>query len=148
MSLKIYLNSPLAKWPTRGSAMAAGWDLYAAINHDIVIAPGHSVMIDTGLIMEIPYNYFGAIYPRSGLACKNNIRLSNCTAVIDSDYRGEVKVSLYNDGTTAYTVRPGDRIAQLVIQPYLTTAFVKVTDKNELTDTVRSSGGFGSTGTN
>lgn len=76
-NFKIYLNSPLAQWPTRGSIGAAGWDLYAAIDHDIVITPGHSAMIDTGLIMEIPYGMFGAIYPRSGLACKNHIRLSN-----------------------------------------------------------------------
>jgi len=148
INTKIYLDSPLAKYPTRGSIGAAGWDLYAALEEPVAIWPGKTVFIDTGLIVEIPYGYFGAIYPRSGLACKYGLRLANCTAVIDSDYRGHVKIALHNDGTTEYYIAPGERIAQMIIQPYDANSFEVIEKKEDLTDTVRSTNGFGSTGSN
>ena len=100
-------------------------------------------MIGTGLAVEIPEGYFGAIFARSGLASKEGLRPANCVGVVDSDYRGEVKVALHNDTNELRTVQHGERIAQLVIMPYLPVEFNLV---NELTDTDRGEGGFGSTG--
>lgn len=129
--------------PTYGSAEAAGADLYACLEEDVVIAPGDSAFIPTGLSMEIPKGCAGLIYARSGLACKRGLAPANKVGVIDSDYRGEFIVVLYNHGTEAQTISHGERIAQLVITPVYTPGFTEV---DELSDTQRSAGGFGSTG--
>ena len=129
--------------PTYGSIEAAGADLYACLAADVVIAPGQSAFIPTGLAMAIPKGYAGLIYARSGMACKRDLAPANKVGVIDSDYRGEFMVVLHNHGQQPQTVTHGERIAQLVITPVLTPEFVLC---DELTDTVRAAGGFGSTG--
>lgn len=142
-TVKFKKNNSLAKTPTRGSAEAAGWDLYAATNYIISIKPHQTVKIDTGISIELPKNTFGAIYARSGLATKRGLRPSNCTGVVDSDYRGIVIVALHNDSDQEQFVEPGERIAQLIVMPYIPITFEEV---DELDDTERGSGGFGSTG--
>lgn len=132
-----------AKLPVYGSAEAAGADLCACLETDVVIHPGQTVFIPTGLSMEIPKGYAGLIYARSGLACKQGLAPANKVGVIDSDYRGEFIVALHNHGDESKTVAHGDRIAQLVITPVLTPAFEET---DTLSDTSRASGGFGSTG--
>ena len=129
--------------PTYGSAEAAGADLYACLENSVVIAPGESAFIPTGLSMELPKGYAGLIYARSGLACKKGLAPANKVGVIDSDYRGEFIVVLHNHGSEPREIAHGERIAQLVITPVFTPGFTEV---SELTDTMRSSGGFGSTG--
>lgn len=129
--------------PTYGSLEAAGADLYACLVEDIAIAPGESKFVPTGLAMEIPKGCAGLIYARSGLACKRGLAPANKVGVVDSDYRGEFMVVLYNHGDEVQTVCHGERIAQLVITPVLTPMYQEV---SELSDTQRSSGGFGSTG--
>ena len=135
--------SPNAILPTYGSAEAAGADLYACLENPVVIQPGQSAFIPTGLAMELPKGYAGLIYARSGLACKRGLAPANKVGVIDSDYRGEFIVVLHNHGSEAQEVSHGERIAQLVITPVFTPGFTEV---EELTDTARSAGGFGSTG--
>ena len=142
-SIRVVRLRPEANLPTYGSKEAAGADLYACLENDIVIQPGQSAFIPTGLSMEIPKGYAGLIYARSGLACKRGLAPANKVGVIDSDYRGEFIVVLHNHGDQPQTVCHGERIAQLVITPVLTPAYTEVT---ELTETDRSSGGFGSTG--
>ncbi len=132
-----------AKLPTYGSLEAAGADLYACLDEDVVIGPGETAFIPTGLAMELPLGYAGLIYARSGLACKHGLAPANKVGVIDSDYRGEFIVALHNHGNVAQTVTPGERVAQLVITPVVTPQYQEV---NELSDTERSAGGFGSTG--
>ena len=132
-----------AKLPTYGSKEAAGADLYACLDEDVVIYPGQSAFIPTGLAMEIPKGCAGLIYARSGMACKRGLAPANKVGVIDSDYRGEFIVVLHNHGDQPQTVCHEERIAQLVITPVLTPDYNEVT---ELTQTDRSSGGFGSTG--
>lgn len=132
-----------AKLPTYGSAEAAGADLYACLQQEVVIEPGKSSFIPTGLAMEIPKGCAGLIYARSGLACKRGLAPANKVGVVDSDYRGEFMVVLHNHSDQSQTVCHGERIAQLVITPVLTPAYVEA---DELTDTARASGGFGSTG--
>lgn len=130
--------------PTSGSKEAAGYDLYAHLDSATLDIPaGKTEKIGTGICMEIPQGYFGAIFARSGLATKRGLRPANCVAVIDSDYRGEVIVALHNDTDSCETICNGDRIAQMVIMPYLPVGFVEV---DELSDTERGNGGFGSTG--
>lgn len=129
--------------PTYGSLEAAGADLYACLNEDVVIAPGESKFIPTGLAMEIPKGCAGLIYARSGLACKRGLAPANKVGVVDSDYRGEFMVVLHNHGSEVQTVSHGERIAQLVITPVLNPTYQDVDD---LSDTKRSAGGFGSTG--
>ena len=129
--------------PTYGSIEAAGADLYACLDEKIIIEPGASVFVPTGLAMEIPRGYAGLIYARSGLACKRDLAPANKVGVVDSDYRGEFIVVLHNHGQTKQEIEHGERIAQLVITPVLTPAFEEVSD---LSDTLRSAGGFGSTG--
>ena len=114
MKIQVSVLREGARIPTRGSAHAAGYDLYACLEHAVEIAPGGSAKIGTGLAIAIPDGYFGAIFARSGLAAKEGLRPANCVGVADSDYRGEYMVVLHNDSGTARTVRPGDRIAQLV----------------------------------
>ena len=135
--------------PTRGSAVAAGWDLYAA--EGAFVPAGKTVLVGTGLAMEIPEHFWGGVYARSGLATKQGLRPANCVGVIDADYRGEIMVALYNDSDSERIVQVGDRIAQLVFHP-----LVEIIPKNDkmwevvdnLDDTDRGNGGFGSTGSN
>ena len=129
--------------PTYGSLEAAGADLYACLEEDLLIEPGKSCFVPTGLAMEIPKNCAGLIYARSGLACKRGLAPANKVGVVDSDYRGEFMVVLHNHGEQAQTVSHGERIAQLVITPILTPAYTEVA---ELDETQRAAGGFGSTG--
>lgn len=129
--------------PTRGSEYAAGYDLYANNEQRLLINSGDTVKVGTGIAMEIPEGYFGAIFARSGLATKQGLRPANCVGVVDSDYRGELIVALHNDSNEPREIMPNDRIAQLVIMPYLTVDFV---ESDTLDDTDRGEGGFGSTG--
>lgn len=129
--------------PTYGSEEAAGADLYACLDATVTIAPGESAFIPTGLAMEIPKGYAGLIYARSGLACKRGLAPANKVGVVDSDYRGEFMVVLHNHGGLPQTIDHAERIAQLVITPVFTPGFTEVDD---LTDTQRACGGFGSTG--
>ena len=143
MNIEIKLLNDLAKIPTQADAGSAGYDLYAATDCDIQIPPHTNVMIGTGIAMAIPIGYFGGIYARSGIASKRNLRPANCTGVIDSTYRGEIKVALHNDSPETKTVQAGERIAQLVIHKYEIADFEVV---DELDETERGEGGFGSTG--
>ena len=131
--------------PTYGSEYAAGADLYACLDEAVTINPGETYMVHTGLAMEIPAGYAGLIYPRSGLASRRGLAPANKVGVVDPDYRGEFMVALHNHSLTAQTIEPGERIAQLVITPFITANF-ELTD--ELSETVRGEGGFGSTGRN
>lgn len=131
--------------PTRGSEYAAGYDLRACIDENVVIKPHQTVMIGTGLSIEVPENYFAAIFARSGLSSKKGLRPANCVGVCDSDYRGEYMVALHNDSEIPQTVCKEERIAQMVIMPFLPVEFNKV---DELSSTARGEGGFGSTGVN
>ncbi|MDD6159895.1 MAG: dUTP diphosphatase [Oscillospiraceae bacterium] len=141
--VSVKLLDPRAKVPAYGSADAAGADLYALTDGPVTIAPGETVLIHTGLALAIPKGYVGLVYARSGLATKQGLAPANKVGVIDADYRGELMVSLHNHSGEKRTVSSGDRIAQLVIAPYLTAAFEVA---EELDDTVRGVGGFGSTG--
>lgn len=141
--IKIKKLTDTAKTPTRGSEYAAGYDLYADVKENVQIKPHETVKIGTGLAMEIPDGYFGAIFARSGLATKEGLRPANCVGVCDSDYRGEYIVAIHNDSEETRTITAGERIAQLVVMPYLPVTFDEV---SELTDTNRGEGGFGSTG--
>ena len=143
MNIKIKKINENAKIPTRGSTSAAGYDLYACIDEPVTIKPHETAKIGTGLAMEIPEGYFGAMFARSGLACKQGLRLANSVGVIDSDYRGEYIVALHNDCDVERTVEPHDRIAQLVVMPFLSVEFTEV---QELSETERDTGGFGSSG--
>lgn len=140
--VKIKRLTPTAKIPTRGSKEAAGLDLYAD-GETVVLYPGETKMIHTGIAMEIKPGVFGAIYPRSGLASKYGLRLANCVGVIDSDYRGEIGIPLRNDGGTIKGIKAGERVAQMIIEPYQEAELIEV---DELGDTERGAGGFGSTG--
>ena len=125
------------------SAAAAGADLRACLEEDVIIRPGKTEMISTGLAMEVPEGYAGLIYARSGLASKRGLAAANKVGVIDSDYRGEIMVALHNHSEEAAVISHGERIAQLIITPYLTAEF---TEKEVLEETERGFGGFGSTG--
>ena len=129
--------------PTNGSEKAAGFDLYACVGEKVKIPEGCTVKIGTGVSLAIPDSYFGAIYARSGLATKSGLRPANCVGVVDSDYRGEIIVALHNDSNEVRYIENGERIAQLVITPYLPIEFYEV---DELDETARGRGGFGSTG--
>lgn len=141
--MKIKLLDEDAVVPTRGSKSAAGYDLYSAENSDIWIDGNSTFKIHTGIAIEIPEGYVGLIYARSGIATKNGIRPANCVGVIDSDYRGEIIVALHNDSNTSYCVKRHDRVAQLVIAPYIAPE-IEIVD--EISDTDRGDGGFGHTG--
>ena len=117
--------------------------MFADVTEDVTIEPHETKMIGTGLAMEIPEGYFGGIFARSGLSAKEGLRPANCVGVVDSDYRGEIKVALHNDGETERVVTPEQKIAQLVVVPFLSVDFNEV---DKLSDTVRGEGGFGSTG--
>lgn len=130
--------------PSYGSLHAAGADLRALLDEPIVIQPNESRLIHTGIAMAIPAGYVGLVYARSGIACKRGLAPSNKVGVIDADYRGEIMISLHNHGTTEQIVEPSERIAQIVITPYMAAQFEQV---ESLDDTERGGGGFGSTGT-
>ena len=144
IAMNIKKLKPNATIPTYGSANAAGADLYACIDAVLTINPGETTLVPTGLAIALPEGYAGLIYARSGLASKKGLAPANKVGVIDSDYRGEVMVALHNHSNVPATIEPQERIAQLVITPYITAAFDVV---DELDDTIRGTGGFGSTGT-
>ena len=141
--IKVKKLNDLAKLPTAGSKYAAGYDLYAATDYTIQINPHSTVKVGTGLAMELPEGYFGAIFARSGLATKKGLRPANCVGVCDEDYRGEYIVALHNDTDEMMEIEPGERIAQLILLPYQTMEFEVV---DELSGTERGDGGFGHTG--
>ena len=142
-SIRVKILREGAKLPTYGTAEAAGADLHACLEAPVTIAPGGSAFLPTGIALEVPKGCAGLIYARSGMACKRGLAPANKVGVVDSDYRGEITVVLYNHGSQPQTVENGERIAQFIITPVLTPAYETAED---LTDTVRNSGGFGSTG--
>lgn len=142
-TIRVKKLNPKAKLPTYGSAEAAGADLYACLDEAVTIHPGDSAWIPTGIALEVPKGCAGLIYARSSMGVKRGLAPANKVGVIDSDYRGEIRVVLFNHGKTLQTVESGERVAQFVITPVLTPGFEEV---DELTDTDRGTGGFGSTG--
>lgn len=132
-----------AQLPVYGSEQAAGADLYACLEEPVTIRPGETALIPTGVAVEIPAGLVGLVYARSGLATRRDLAPANKVGVIDSDYRGEILVSLHNHGGQEQTIQPGERMAQLVITPYVTACF---SETDALSDTARGAGGFGSTG--
>ena len=143
-TVKIKKLDPKAVVPSYGSPYAAGADLYALTNGEILtVQPHETVFVHTGIAMEIPVGFAGLIYARSGTACKRGLAPANKVGVVDSDYRGEIMVALHNHSAFAQTVEDGERIAQMVIAPYLTADFVEA---ESLDKTERGEGGFGSTG--
>ena len=143
MIIQIRKLDPSAILPSRGSEKAAGYDLYACLEESVTILPGETAKIGTGLALAVPEGCFGAVFARSGLASKEGLRPANCVGVCDSDYRGEYIIALHNDSSAARTVCHGDRIAQLVIMPFLPAEFELC---DALPETARGAGGFGSTG--
>lgn len=133
-----------ARMPLRATVGSAGADLFACIDEDIVLAPGERRLIPTGIAIGIPDSGCAAfIFPRSSVSSRFGVSLANCVGVVDSDYRGEIKVPLINHSSEPYTIKDGDRIAQMVIMPVILPGFIPV---DELDETVRGAGGFGSTG--
>ena len=143
MRINIKKLTETAKLPERGSAYAAGYDLFADLQEAVTINPKQTLMINTGVAMEIPEGYWGGIFARSGLSSKEGLRPANCVGVVDADYRGPICVALHNDSEAVRTVVPGQKVAQMVVVPFLAVEFEEVA---ELSDTVRGVGGFGSTG--
>ena len=142
-SVRVKLLKWGARLPTYGSAQAAGADLYACLEAPMTVAPGETAFVPTGIALEVPVGCAGLIYARSGLACKRGLAPANKVGVVDSDYRGEIIVALHNHGKDSQTIENGERVAQFVITPVLTPAYEIA---EELTDTARNQGGFGSTG--
>lgn len=143
MTVNIKKLNEKAVIPAYGSEYAAGADLYACLDEDLTVPPHETAVIPTGIALELPVGYAGLIYARSGLATKKGLAPANKVGVVDCDYRGEVKVALHNHSGVAQIVSAGERVAQLVITPYITANFCEV---DELSQTVRGAGGFGSTG--
>ena len=143
MNIQLKKLSESALLPVRGSEYAAGYDLFSDIDSDVSIAPHETMLIGTGISVAIPDGYFGGIYARSGLSTKEGLRPANCTGVIDSDYRGEIKVPVHNDSNEIRVISPNQKIAQMIIQPFLSVEFEEV---DSLDDTARGNKGFGSTG--
>lgn len=143
MKIKVKRVSPTAALPTRGSSAAAGYDLRADVAEDTLIAPGETRLIDTGLQFELPEGYFAGIFARSGLASREGLRPANCVGVCDSDYRGNYMVPLHNDSSETRIIAPQEKIAQMIVLPFLPLSFEEVP---ELGDSGRGAGGFGSTG--
>ena len=141
--IRVKKLSPNAILPTYGSAEAAGADLYACLEAPVTVAPGETAWIPTGLALEVPKGCAGLVYARSSLGVKRGLAPANKVGVIDSDYRGQIHVVLLNHGKTEQTIQHGERIAQFLVTPVLTPAYVEA---DELTDTSRGAGGFGSTG--
>ncbi len=146
MKYKVNLKKlrPDAVIPAYGTEFAAGADLYACMDETVEIKPGETQFIHTGIALEIPDGLVGLVYARSGMACKKGVAPANKVGVIDSDYRGEIMVALFNHSKNALTVSKGERIAQLVLTPYITADFIET---DSLKESVRGAGGFGSTGT-
>lgn len=142
-NIKVKKLNHLATIPTRGSEYAAGYDLYAATDYTIDIAPHSTVKVGTGLSFELPERTFAAIFARSGIATKRGLRPANCVGVCDSDYRGEYIVALHNDTDEVMSIEAGERIAQMILLPYIEMHFEET---NNLTETERGEGGFGSSG--
>lgn len=142
--IKIKKLDERAVIPTFGTEHAAGCDLYAVLDEDLIIKPHETVMIHTYLSMEIPIGYAGMVFARSGLSTKKGLAPANKVGVVDADYRGEIMVALHNHSNNDQTIVNGERVAQLVIMPYLKVEFKEV---ESLSDTTRGKGGFGSTGT-
>jgi dUTP diphosphatase len=130
--------------PQPASSGSAGLDLRAAVGEDLVIAPGERALVPTGLVLEIPAGFEGQVRPRSGLALRHGLLVPNAPGTIDSDYRGEVQVIVFNQGAEPFTVRRGDRIAQLVVAPVVSVVWEEA---DSLAESGRGAGGFGSTGT-
>lgn len=143
MNVRIKKLTETAQIPERGSDFAAGYDLKADLPEEITILPGTCQKVKTGIAMEIPEGYFGGVYARSGLSTKEGLRPANCVGVIDADYRGEIMVPVYNDSESNRVITPGQKIAQLIIQPFLVVEFE---ESDTLDETLRGEGGFGSTG--
>ena len=143
-TVRIQKLDPNAKIPSYGSASAAGADLYALLDAPLVIEAGQTVLVHTGMAIALPEGTVGLIFARSGLATKRGLAPANKVGVIDADYRGEVMVALHNHSDKAATVEPYERIAQLLVMPYITADFCEC---DALDETVRGAGGFGSTGT-
>ena len=143
VTLRIKKLSAEAKLPTYGTEFAAGADLYAITDGPLQIGAGETVLVHTGIAAEIPEGLVGLVYARSGLASKRGLAPANKVGVIDSDYRGEICVALYNQSGKEQTIEPFERVAQLVIAPYISAEFEEA---DALSDTVRGAGGFGSTG--
>lgn len=143
MKLRIKKLDDRAILPTYGTAQAAGADLYVLLDEAVTIAPGQTVMLPTGLAIAVPEGYAGLIFARSGMASKRHLAPANKVGVIDADYRGPLMVALHNHGAVPQTVEPGERVAQLAIVPVLMPEMELV---EELEDTERGAGGFGSTG--
>lgn len=142
-NIKVKKLNENAKLPTKGSKYAAGYDLYAATADTIQIQPHSTSKIGTGLSFELPEGSFAAIFARSGIATKRGLRPANCTGICDSDYRGEYIVALHNDSDSIQTVESGERIAQMILLPYIEMSFEEC---EELSETDRNTGGFGDSG--
>lgn len=143
MNIKFKKLSDRAISPFRATEISAGADLHACLESEIVLMPAQRMLIPTGIAVAIPENYGGFVFPRSGTASKYGVSLSNCVGVIDSDYRGEIKIPVINHGNEPFVINDGDRIAQLVIMPIDLSVFEEC---DELDSTHRNNGGFGSTG--
>lgn len=143
MKIKTKILKEGARLPFRATEGSAGSDIFARIDNDVTVEAGKTAMIPAGIAIEIPIGFGGFMFPRSSLATKYGITLPNCVGVIDSDYRGEISVPVINLGSESFTVKDGDRIAQLVIMPYEAAEYETV---SELSQTERGVGGFGSTG--
>ncbi len=142
-SVRVKKLHPNAQLPTYGSACAAGADLYACLEESVTIAPGETYWVPTGIALEVPAGCAGLVYARSSLGAKRGLAPANKVGVVDSDYRGEVRVVLFNHSKEPQTIQPGERVAQFVITPVLTPTYVEA---EELEATDRGIGGFGSTG--
>ncbi len=143
MQMRVKKLNPKAKLPTYGTNQSAGADLYVCMEEPVTIAPGDTAFLSTGIAIAVPEGYAGLVFARSGLGCKRGLAPANKVGVIDSDYRGEVRVALHNHSGQSQTVEDGERIAQLVVVPVLAPELVET---EELDDTERGAGGFGSTG--
>jgi len=143
MTVRCKKLHPQAVLPSRATAESAGFDLSACLEAPLTVLPGETAMIPIGIAVELPAGTAGMVYSRSGLASKHGVALINGVGVIDSDYRGELKVPLHNHSSVPYTIMPGDRVAQLVVTPVLLPELIEA---DELSDSVRGTGGFGSTG--
>ena len=142
--VSVKLLRPTARMPVYGTEFAAGADLCAALEEAVTVAPGETVLIPIGIAMEIPAGWAGLVYARSGMATRRHLAPANKVGVVDADYRGEIFVPMHNHGPVAQTIEPGERIAQMILMPYLAANFLEA---ESLSDTQRGEGGFGSTGT-
>ena len=143
MKVRVKKVSNTAILPSRGSSSAAGYDLYADLPEEIQIRPHETVTVDTGLQFELPEGYFAGIFARSGIAAREGLRPANCVGICDSDYRGNYMVALHNDSNEVRTVKVHEKIAQMIVMPYMMLEFEEA---EELSTTARGDGGFGSTG--